>query len=212
VPQPAADLRPVALDAGGVAVPPWLEERRTRPRVAVTLGTVGPDRAGGVAGLVAALAPLDAEIVATVGSDIDPVALGRVPSNVHVAAYLPMSRLLPTSDLVVCHGGSGTVLAALASGIPLVMLPSAADQPENAARCAAAGVAIVLPPGSRQPQAVRDAVAAVLTEGRWSAAARRIQAEIAAMPAPVEVLPALEELAQAGPTGLLRPVLRTPGR
>jgi UDP:flavonoid glycosyltransferase YjiC (YdhE family) len=104
------------------------------------------------------------------------------------------------------------MLAALAAGIPLVLLPAAADQPENAARCVAAGVAIVLPPGSREPHAVRDAVAAVLAGSRWTGAARRVQAEIAAMPAPAVLLPALEELAEAGPAGRLQPVLRAPGR
>lgn len=206
VPQPQQGLRPVALDDAGVAVPPWLEAPRARPRIAVTLGTVGPGRADAVAALVQALVPLGAEIVATVGSDIDPASLGPVPAGVHIAAYLPMSRLLQASDVVVCHGGSGTMLAALAAGIPLVMLPAAADQPENAARCEAAGVAIALPVGSRAPQAIRDAVVRLLGEPAWAENARRVQAQIAAMPAPAAVLPAIERLAAAGADGTLEPL------
>ena len=37
---------------------------------------------------------------------------------------------------MVCHGGSGTALASLAAGVPLVMVPLFADQFENARRIA----------------------------------------------------------------------------
>jgi UDP:flavonoid glycosyltransferase YjiC (YdhE family) len=46
------------------------------------------------------------------------------------------ARVLDHADLVVCHGGSGTALASLAAGVPLVMVPLFADQFENARRIA----------------------------------------------------------------------------
>ncbi|MEI7743563.1 MAG: glycosyltransferase [Chloroflexota bacterium] len=196
MPAGARDLRPVPLDEVGFDVPAWLEAPRgARKRVAVTLGTVGPARAAGVAEIIAALAPLDAEIVATIGADLDPARLGPQPANVHVAAYLPMSRLLPACDLVVFHGGSGTMLAALGCGVPMLMLPIAADQPENAARCEAAGVARVLRAGERGPDAIHDSATAMLAEPSWAARAAEIWAEIEAMPAPAALLPWIEGLA-----------------
>ncbi len=205
LPPTARPLRPRPMDEAGFELPEWLLAPRARPRVAVTLGTVGPSRADGVAALVAALAPLDAEIVATVGADLDPAHLGPQPANVHVAAYLPMSGLLPASDLVVFHGGSGTMLAAAGAGVPMLLLPVAADQPENAARCAAAGIARVLPASERDPSTMRDAVEAMLGEPAWRLAAARVQAEIEAMPGPFHVLPSLERLAAAGPDGVIEP-------
>ena len=71
-------------------------------------------------------------------------SLGPVPSGVVVRAYIPMSTLLPASDVVAYHGGSGTMLAALATGTPMVIVPLAADQPDNGDRCVAAGVARVV--------------------------------------------------------------------
>ena len=65
-------------------------------------------------------------------------------------------ELLPAADLVAFHGGSGTMLAALAAGTPMIIVPFAADQPDNADRCLAAGVARVLAPEGLDAGAVKD--------------------------------------------------------
>ena len=72
----------------------------------------------------------------TVGRRFDASTLGPVPANVHVEPWIDQARVLDHADLVVCHGGSGTTLAALAAGVPLVMVPLFADQFENARRIA----------------------------------------------------------------------------
>ena len=76
-----------------------------------------------------------------------------------IERYLPHSAVLPRCDVVVSHGGSGTVIGALAAGLPSVVLPMGADQPLNAARCEALGVGVALdavrvtPGGGRQRRA-----------------------------------------------------------
>ena len=75
---------------------------------------------------------------------------------------------------VVSHGGSGTVLGALAAGLPLVLLPQGADQFENAARCERAGAAVVLDPDEVTGDAVAAAVRLVLCEPAYAEAAREI--------------------------------------
>ena len=114
-----------------------------------------------------------------------------------------MSRLLPASDAVVYHAGSGTMLAAVASGLPTVLLPVNADQPDNAARCVAAGIGVEVSEGARTPAAIRDATMAALGDPAFRAAAARVRAELEAMPAPEVVLPRLERLAALGPDGSL---------
>ena len=94
---------------------------------------------------------------------------GRQPANVHVEQWLPLAALLPRCAAVLCHGGAGTTLAALACGLPLVLAPQGADQFEMAAACLRAGVARVLPPG-HPADAVPAAVAALLAEGPERAA------------------------------------------
>ena len=155
--------------------------------------------------ILEALAPLDVEVVATVGHSLDPAALGTRGEGLHILRYVPMSRLLSTSDALVFHAGSGTMLAALAAGVPVVALPVQADQPENADRIEAAGAGIQLAQNGRTPEAIADAVSAVLEDEQYRAAAGRVRDEIGAMPPPVDVLPALERLAAAGPDGVLTP-------
>jgi UDP:flavonoid glycosyltransferase YjiC (YdhE family) len=79
---------------------------------------------------------MDARVLLTVGRRFDASTLGPVPANVHVEPWIDQARVLDEADVVVCHGGSGTTLAALAAGVPLVMVPLFADQFENARRIA----------------------------------------------------------------------------
>jgi UDP:flavonoid glycosyltransferase YjiC (YdhE family) len=89
-------------------------------------------------------------------------------------------------------------LTALAAGVPLVITPIAADQPDNAAHAAAAGVGRVVEAADVTAERVRDAVAEVLREPAWRDRARAIAAEIAAMPAPEAVVGRLEALVRGG--------------
>ena len=158
------------------------------------MGTIMPGRIEAMAAILDGLEALDIDVVATVGHDIDPAALGPRHPTTRVARYIPMTSLLAGASLLVFHGGSGTMLAALGAGVPLVVLPIAADQPENADRCRDAGVARVLTPGERRAGDVLEAAAAVLGDPAYAAAAARVRDEIAAMPEPAEVLGQLEVL------------------
>ena len=63
------------------------------------------------------------------------------------------ARTMPRCDLVVTHGGHGTLARALASGCPVVVCPAGGDMAENAARVDWAGWAC----GSRRASARRGA-------------------------------------------------------
>ena len=91
-------------------------------------------------------------MVVTVGNLNDPAALGNSRANVHVEQWLPLAPLLPRCAAVLCHAGTGTTLAALAAGLPLVLVPQGADQFDNAQACERAGAARVLDarPGHRR--------------------------------------------------------------
>jgi UDP-glucoronosyl and UDP-glucosyl transferase len=204
VPPTSIPLQPIALDGTDDPTPSWLSTRDpSRPRVAVTLGTILPGRLDAMEAILAGLERLDVEVVATVGPGLDPASLGDRPDHVRVERYVPMSRLLATVDALVFHGGSGTMLAALAHGVPLVVLPVAADQPENADRCAAAGVGIVLEPSARTAGDIAAATGAVLADRRHRDATARVREHLETMPSPVAVLHRLEALAAVGPNGTL---------
>jgi UDP:flavonoid glycosyltransferase YjiC (YdhE family) len=194
-PAGSTPIRPTAPDdAGGEPVEWPTGMPNGRARVVVTMGTLMPGRTEVMTAILDGLETLDVDIVATVGHDIDPAALGRRRPTTRVARYVPMTPLVAGASLLVFHGGSGTMLAGLAAGVPLVVLPIAADQPENADRCRDAGVARVLAPDARAAGDVQEAASDVLGDPGYAAAAARVRDEIAVMPDPATVLPQLEAL------------------
>src|SRR5205814_4683234 len=133
---------------------------------------------------IAGLRDEPVELIVTVGRDQDPGQFGQQPANVHVERYIPQSLLFPRCDLVVCHGGWNTVLAALGHGLPLVLLPIGADQPQNAERCAALGVGVTVRPEGRTPTAIRAAVREVLANPSYRENAERMRDEMESLPGP----------------------------
>ena len=160
-----------------------------------TLGTVFNLESGNLfSRVLSGLAELPVEVVATVGSEIDPAEFGPLPPHVRVERFLAQAEILPRCSAVVSHGGSGSVLGALAHGLPQVLIPMGADQPLNAARCEELGVARVLDAVAATPETVREAVADVLTEPGYRAAAGRLEEEFAALPGPELAVQLLERL------------------
>jgi UDP:flavonoid glycosyltransferase YjiC (YdhE family) len=140
------------------------------------------------------------ELIVTVGSDGDPAALGPQPDNVHVERFLPQGALLPLCDLVVSYCGSGAMLGTLGAGLPMLALPQGADQFLNAGRITATGTGLALMPEEATPAAIREAAAALLTDASVHTAARALQGEIEAMPAPATLIDGLEALVAAAGT------------
>lgn len=191
-PMRAADPEPGALEPARLAV---LGERAM---VYLTMGTVFNNTPGLFETVLGALAGLDLELVVTLGPRRDPGELGPQPGNVHVFDYVPQSLVLPRANLVICHGGSGTTLAALAHGVPLLILPQGANQEWNAKRCAAIGAGAMLTSFESTQGAVRHWVQRLLDEPGYRQAARAVQAEIEAMPEPAQMVETLEDLVARG--------------
>jgi UDP:flavonoid glycosyltransferase YjiC (YdhE family) len=167
-----------------------------RPIVYFTLGTVFNLESGDLfTRVLTGLAALPIDVVATVGSQIDPKELGPLPDTIHVERFIDQSLVLPRSSAVVSHGGSGTVAGALAHGLPMVLTPMGADQPLNAARCAELGVARVLDAVSATPAAIAEGVSVVLSDPSYRSAAERLRDELAALPGLAHVVTQLERLA-----------------
>jgi MGT family glycosyltransferase len=197
LPATAHAFRPFMLDpAVADADPSFVTSLPEAPTVYVTLGTIFNMESGDLfSRVLTGLRMLPVNLVVTVGRHIDPAEFGPQPSNVHIERYVPQVAVLPHCDLVVSHGGSGSVVGALAHGLPSVLIPMGADQPLNAARCADLGVAQVLDPVTATPGTVREAVAMVLADPRYRRAAERLRDEIAALPAPAQAIMLLERLA-----------------
>jgi MGT family glycosyltransferase len=184
VPSTAQAMRYVPFDHGPEpsAPPAWMEQLGTRPNVYATLGTAYNDAPGVLAAIVAALRDEPINLILTIGPDQDPATFGHQPPHVRIERYLPQSLFIPHCDLVICHGGFGTMLTALRQGLPLVIMPIAADQPENARRCVELEVAEGIVPEHRTPETIREAARTVLADARYRRNAVRLRDEMDAAP------------------------------
>lgn len=70
----------------------------------------------------------------------------NLPEGVAHFGFAPLSRILSQCAALVHHGGIGTTAAALAAGVPQVIMPLSHDQPDNAARVEELGVGATLFP------------------------------------------------------------------
>lgn len=169
--------------------------KASRPRVYVTLGTIFNSGSGDLfERLLDGVADLDADVLVTIGNDLDPAAFGPQPDHVRVERFVSQAEVLGATDLVVSHGGSGSLMATLAHGLPSVLLPLGADQPHNAARAEELGVARTLDTATASPATIRETVGLALADAPGRERARDLAREIAALPPVAHAVPLLEGL------------------
>ena len=87
-----------------------------------------------------------------------------MPGNARLVEWVSYAKTMPACDLVVCHGGHGTVVRALTSGSPVVAAPAAGDMNENAARVDWARLGVRVPRRLTTPRAMRLAVGRALED------------------------------------------------
>lgn len=134
-------------------------------------------------------------VVLQVGKHVDPAALGELPANVEVHAWVPQLAVLKKADAFITHAGAGGSQEGLATATPMVAVPQAVDQFGNADMLQGLGVARHLsmeeatattlreavlslvgdPEVARRLGEIRDAMAA---EGGTKRAADLIEAEL----------------------------------
>jgi len=84
--------------------------------------------------LGAAAAHTEWQLILTVGKGFDPAELPAPPANLYLSRWVPQLELLKRADLLVTHGGTGTVKEAVLLGVPMVVLPLMRDQFDMAER------------------------------------------------------------------------------
>lgn len=199
LPATAHPFRSLGSGAVGDTAPQWPADPSGPPLVYATLGTVFNMESGDLfARMLAGLRALPVTLLVTVGREIDPAEFGPQPTNVHIERYVSQSSVLPHCSLVMSHGGSGSVIGALAHGVPLILAPMGADQPGNVARCEALGVARALDALTATAESIGQAATGMLADPRYRRAAERIRDEYAALPGPAYGVTLLERLAAEG--------------
>jgi UDP:flavonoid glycosyltransferase YjiC (YdhE family) len=179
-------IRPEPFDTtdGATVEPAWLDGLGERPVVYVGLGTVMNRWGGLLERIVEDLRQIEGDIVVTTGPGRDPSDLGAQPDHVHVEEYVPLTVLFPRCDVVVCHAGWGTTIAALSHGLPLLAVPLGADGPRTAARVVQLGIGALLKPDEVPPGVISAHVTKLITDPSYRRAAKTAQDQIDQMPTP----------------------------
>ncbi len=191
-------MRPVPYN-GPFPAPVLPEPTEGRPRVAIVWGSSLTGMYGGHAWMLLELAQtfadMDAEMM-LLASESDVKALGTPPEGVRVLSNTPLRLVLPTCAALVHHGGAGSLMTGLATGVPQLGIAFAPEQILNVGRLAAAGAAleVVASSPTRLPEA-REALLRLLSEPSFTERARALKAEAEALPTPAEVVIELERLA-----------------
>jgi MGT family glycosyltransferase len=171
----------------------WTPPAGDYPLVLVGMSSTYMDHSDVLQRVTTALGRLRVRGVVTTGPSI-PVEAIEAPANVTVVEQAPHREVLRHASAVVTHAGHGTVIKALAAGVPVVALPLGRDQLDNAARVAHHGAGLRLKPNAK-PEAVAKALRRVLDEPAFAANAERLAAAIAAETAEDRAAQELEALA-----------------
>ncbi|RKN50257.1 nucleotide disphospho-sugar-binding domain-containing protein [Micromonospora endolithica] len=182
---------------GPAIAPSWVLDEPDRPRILVTWSSswqaLMTDEAFLVPRILEALRPVDAEVVVAVRAH-DRARVPETTGDVRVVEDMPLNLLLPTCRAIVHQSGSGAALTAALYGVPHLALPQVADEGLVCDQIVASGVGVGLKADEADTGAITTAAASLLSEEKFTIAARRIRDELLAQPSPADVVRSLEKL------------------
>jgi rhamnosyltransferase subunit B len=101
-----------------------------------------------------------------------------LPKSIHIAAYAPFSEVMPRCAVTVHQGGIGTTAQALRAGRPMIVVPWAHDQPDNAARIERLGCGITIPRNRYTAGRVAATIKNLLSKAATAGTAKEIGSQI----------------------------------
>jgi MGT family glycosyltransferase len=164
---------PLLWDAN-IGLPPWFSKlRKGRPTIYFTMGSTGDTRFFQEA--VRVFGNTGYQVLITTGGlaeIVDP------PPNVFVAKYAPGEALMAASDVVVSHGGNGTIYQALSCGVPIIGFPTIFDQEVNMRRVVALGAGVQMSNLTYDGTSLERVVRTVLGDPKYRERCRQLAARI----------------------------------
>jgi MGT family glycosyltransferase len=179
---------------------PWPASDR-RPLVTVGFSTTFQGHTGVLQKVIDALAPLHARVLVTLGGSVKTSDL-RAAENTVIVDSAPHSQVMREAAAVVTHGGHGTVMRALLSRAPMLVVPHGRDQNDNAVRVTERGAGLCIAAGASVDE-IRAACAKLLADPSFRTAAKRLgdlvgaEAENSQIVEELETAAAREEVAAA---------------
>jgi MGT family glycosyltransferase len=159
--------------------PTWVGEWQSpwpvadpRPLVVASFGTTFQNQALLIEKTIQAMDGMPIRGLVTLGPAIHLNGISS-PRNVVICSAAPHQKIFPAAAVVVTHAGHGTVIRALASGVPLICIPIGRDQPGNAARVVYHKAGLRLPIKANVAD-IRKAIQKVIHTPSYGENARRL--------------------------------------
>jgi len=108
--------------------------------------------------------------------------VGRVPETWFVRDHLPQGAVLPAATAVISGANTTSVLGALLHGVPSLLVPGGAEQPDVAERCVAIGTSVSLAPHEVNDVALTQAIWNLIRNDELRSRAKAMQAYFARWP------------------------------
>lgn len=160
---------------------PW-SSLNGKPIVYASMGTVRCASKQVFKTIAAACGRFNLQLVMSLGGmDLTPSDIECAPADAVIVHFAPQTELLRKATLCITHGGMNTVLDAVASGVPLVVLPVTDDQPGVAARIEWLGAGVALPLRRLSVERLTERIEMVLSNPQFLHVAKNLEMELKQM-------------------------------
>jgi protomycinolide IV desosaminyltransferase len=183
-----------------MALPRWVVETPSRPRVLLTLGisnrqTLGAEEAS-VSALLDGLSDLDVEVIATLNAE-QLASVDKIPDNVRAVDFVPMNELLASCSAIVHQGGGATIGNAVVNGVPQLVIPGTTwSERVSALAQVKRGNGVLVELEDVTPHSVRSGLERLLDEPSFRDCALEVRDEMLATPTLDDLVPELERIAR----------------
>lgn len=178
----------------------WTSEN---PLIYVSMGTMYNDEAALYRACFEAFGGKPYQVVMAVGHRIDRSVLPDPPANVLVREYVPQMDVLRCANLFVTHGGINSAHEAMLCGVPMIVLPKAADHFVVADRVAAVGAGLVLHRGEATAARLVELTDRVIADPAYRARSAAMGQTLRASGGAVRAADEIQRHARAGVTARL---------
>jgi len=130
-----------------VKIPSWFQEIDShQPLIYVTIGG-GAGPVGNklfFSTIVEAFANKEIQVIVSTSSKFNPRDFPNLPKNIRFLKWVPGKLLISRADLVIFHGGYGTMMESIACGKPTITIPFHSEQEGNGRRLEQLGCGLVV--------------------------------------------------------------------
>lgn len=151
----------------------WPMDKKNSKLIYITMGTTGDINF--FPKLYDAFKHSDHKVIMTTGGQVE--AALNIPGEFYIEPYLDGDKIMEICDLVICHGGNGTIYQSLNSARPIIGIPTIPDQQFNMRRVESLGTGILLSPTEfiQNPDSILNVTNKVFSHNEFYKRASEIQ-------------------------------------